>query len=142
MMVISLLIGLVAVALLLPTASDLLSLARIATGRRRRAITPAEELPRLLFLVPAHNEELLIESCVRSLVGMRYPATCYSVVVIADNCTDRTSPLARAAGARCLERHDQALPGKPRAIDRKSTRLNSSHGYISYAVFCLKKKTK
>src|SRR2546422_8288805 len=28
-------------------------------------------------------------------------------------------------------------PGPP---DRKSTRLNSSHGYISYAVFCLKKK--
>src|SRR5687768_18241753 len=27
-----------------------------------------------------------------------------------------------------------------RGIDRKSTRLNSSHGYISYAVFCLKKK--
>src|SRR2546422_8819252 len=27
-----------------------------------------------------------------------------------------------------------------RAEDRKSTRLNSSHGYISYAVFCLKKK--
>src|SRR5205809_2091598 len=26
-------------------------------------------------------------------------------------------------------------------IDRKSTRLNSSHGYISYAVFCLKKKS-
>src|SRR3989449_1934517 len=31
---------------------------------------------------------------------------------------------------------DQPLP------DRKSTRLNSSHGYISYAVFCLKKKKK
>src|SRR2546422_2603104 len=30
---------------------------------------------------------------------------------------------------------------EPRA-DRKSTRLNSSHGYISYAVFCLKKKKK
>src|SRR2546422_4222734 len=27
-----------------------------------------------------------------------------------------------------------------RPVDRKSTRLNSSHGYISYAVFCLKKK--
>src|SRR3989449_7354009 len=26
------------------------------------------------------------------------------------------------------------------SLDRKSTRLNSSHGYISYAVFCLKKK--
>src|SRR2546422_6958891 len=32
-------------------------------------------------------------------------------------------------------RHDEA-----RVEDRKSTRLNSSHGYISYAVFCLKKK--
>src|SRR2546422_3287530 len=30
--------------------------------------------------------------------------------------------------------------GSPGATDRKSTRLNSSHGYISYAVFCLKKK--
>src|SRR2546422_4290679 len=29
----------------------------------------------------------------------------------------------------------------PADLDRKSTRLNSSHGYISYAVFCLKKKT-
>src|SRR5687768_17760301 len=37
-------------------------------------------------------------------------------------------------------------PEQPRlvgiALDRKSTRLNSSHGYISYAVFCLKKKKK
>src|SRR2546429_7134870 len=31
-------------------------------------------------------------------------------------------------------------PCPPRPRDRKSTRLNSSHGYISYAVFCLKKK--
>src|SRR2546422_6107420 len=29
-----------------------------------------------------------------------------------------------------------------RKADRKSTRLNSSHGYISYAVFCLKKKNR
>src|SRR5205809_1460432 len=31
---------------------------------------------------------------------------------------------------------------EPWRRDRKSTRLNSSHGYISYAVFCLKKKTR
>src|SRR2546429_6257715 len=30
----------------------------------------------------------------------------------------------------------------PVMVDRKSTRLNSSHGYISYAVFCLKKKKR
>src|SRR2546422_5899251 len=41
-------------------------------------------------------------------------------------------PLRQRAGGRS---------GRPRRRpDRKSTRLNSSHGYISYAVFCLKKK--
>src|SRR2546422_1092357 len=36
----------------------------------------------------------------------------------------------------------RAAPPRGFAGDRKSTRLNSSHGYISYAVFCLKKKKK
>src|SRR2546422_6158194 len=35
-----------------------------------------------------------------------------------------------------------AIPRTAFLGDRKSTRLNSSHGYISYAVFCLKKKKK
>src|SRR2546422_3612345 len=35
-----------------------------------------------------------------------------------------------------------AVMNDVRPGDRKSTRLNSSHGYISYAVFCLKKKKK
>src|SRR5687768_9786252 len=38
-----------------------------------------------------------------------------------------------------IDRRRVALRNQTRA-DRKSTRLNSSHGYISYAVFCLKKK--
>src|SRR5205809_6876062 len=37
-------------------------------------------------------------------------------------------------GLRCRDRRLRVT------LDRKSTRLNSSHGYISYAVFCLKKK--
>src|SRR2546422_2362765 len=39
-----------------------------------------------------------------------------------------------------LRRRDAALRHPRARVDRKSTRLNSSHGYISYAVFCLKKK--
>src|SRR4051812_49566950 len=53
------------------------------------------------------------------------------------------------AGAPCLQAGPQCLPGAPRrpgsalyVRDRKSTRLNSSHMSISYAVFCLKKKKK
>src|SRR2546429_3351926 len=56
---------------------------------------------------------------------------------------------SRAAG-RCREQRARNLASETwyrarrrssRTGDRKSTRLNSSHGYISYAVFCLKKKT-
>src|SRR2546422_6975087 len=36
----------------------------------------------------------------------------------------------------------KGAPDAGKVIDRKSTRLNSSHGYISYAVFCLKKKNQ
>src|SRR2546429_6862182 len=43
---------------------------------------------------------------------------------------------------RCLEHLLQQQAGRWNLEDRKSTRLNSSHGYISYAVFCLKKKKK
>src|SRR2546422_6803640 len=76
----------------------------------------------------------------------------------------RGRPAGQAApeGARLLERRPTrrgpvlqrerlpapvplCLAGRPdpdlRQPDRKSTRLNSSHGYISYAVFCLKKKS-
>src|SRR2546422_7672161 len=38
--------------------------------------------------------------------------------------------------------HGALLVDRDATLDRKSTRLNSSHGYISYAVFCLKKKKK
>src|SRR3712207_7752115 len=43
---------------------------------------------------------------------------------------------------RCGEddRHGLRVDGPDDAVDRKSTRLNSSHANISYAVFCLKKK--
>src|SRR2546429_5553774 len=40
------------------------------------------------------------------------------------------------------EEFSMCMRATKRARDRKSTRLNSSHGYISYAVFCLKKKKK
>src|SRR5260221_5908896 len=42
--------------------------------------------------------------------------------------------------SRAVEQLDCGLQGFRCALDRKSTRLNSSHTVISYAVFCLKKK--
>src|SRR2546427_8115113 len=48
----------------------------------------------------------------------------------------------RVGGLRVPGWRDGAEERGPHAADRKSTRLNSSHSQISYAVFCLKKKKK
>src|SRR5256885_5896360 len=62
---------------------------------------------------------------------------------------DLVQPVGSRDGGRDLrQRVDQAIRAVPVALiarefqDRKSTRLNSSHLVISYAVFCLKKKNK
>jgi cellulose synthase/poly-beta-1,6-N-acetylglucosamine synthase-like glycosyltransferase len=102
-----------ALVLLLPTLSDLWSLAGLRRPAPRR---PPIHLPRILALVPAHNEALLIEGTVRSLLAQDYPRDRWRVLVVADNCTDDTAVRARAAGAECLERNDLERRGKPHAI--------------------------
>src|SRR5690349_22456953 len=59
-----------------------------------------------------------------------------------DTCRVLVSPADRAQQtAQALNRKFKTVPElAPGATDRKSTRLNSSHVEISYAVFCLKKK--
>src|SRR2546429_1724854 len=57
-------------------------------------------------------------------------------VVRGDDVADDADTVGRAVHGRGASHVGE----RPR--DRKSTRLNSSHGYISYAVFCLKKKKK
>src|SRR5689334_24519142 len=85
----------------------------------------------------------------RSLVPLEHPAEGLLGVRVVPG--HRVADLldAQVAG-RVQQAHDQAglalglLPGHAsdasRSRDRKSTRLNSSHSSISYAVFCLKKK--
>lgn len=102
------------VLLWLPPFSELLCL--LARRRVGRSPSPSGEVPRLLFLVPAHNEELMIAGCVRSVLDMSYPADARQVVVIADNCTDATGRIAAEQGAESLVRVDPDFAGKPRAI--------------------------
>jgi len=116
MILLSIALGILAAILLLPSLSDAVSVARVV----RRGPVPrpnsGTQTPRFLFLVPAHNEELLLPACLVSLRTMRYPSDRVDVVVVADNCTDRTAVIAQVAGVRCLVRHAPADPGKPRAI--------------------------
>ena len=80
-------------------------------------------LPRLIVLVPAHNESEFIARCVRSLCDQSYPANQYRVVVIADNCTDSTASLAVAAGAEVMVRSDLEHRGKGQALRWAMDRL-------------------
>src|SRR3989449_3475489 len=94
---------------------------------------------RLVLLVPALLATPLAAQSVRDRLEGRVPAeaiaTIDSLVQVAAQDSLPTEPLVQKAlegGAKHV--------AAPRVVDRKSTRLNSSHGYISYAVFCLKKK--
>lgn len=116
MILLSLVLGALAVVLLAPTLSDLLSVIRVLGRRAAPTPIPPAEPPRFLLLVPAHDEELLLPTCIASLQRLRYPPDRLEIVVIADNCHDDTAAIARAAGIRCLERHAPEDPGKPRAI--------------------------
>jgi 1,2-diacylglycerol 3-beta-glucosyltransferase len=106
--------GVVAV-LWLPALSELLSLFGRGRGVAMLGLSNGE-VPRLLFLVPAHEEELLIAGCVRSLFDMTYPPASRRIIVIADNCSDQTARIARDEGAETLIRADPRAPGKPQAI--------------------------
>ena len=72
--------------------------------------------PRLIVLVPAHNEEGLIRRCVDSLTCQIYPARLRRIVVIADNCTDATATEAIGAGVGVMIRNDLTRAGKGRAL--------------------------
>src|SRR5947208_11313307 len=68
------------------------------------------------------------------------------VAIVRARCPGRAHDVSRAriarprAGLGGIARARRGMARRARLTDRKSTRLNSSHQIISYAVFCLKKK--
>src|SRR3712207_8418747 len=92
------------------------------------------------------------------LVRIQFAATSARIDRPICNTGETLWPPSQARGLRCLLARFGGRPGRARSFqnmakdanrltvcskkDRKSTRLNSSHANISYAVFCLKKKKK
>jgi cellulose synthase/poly-beta-1,6-N-acetylglucosamine synthase-like glycosyltransferase len=83
-----------------------------------RPVLPVSTRPpaRFAIVIPAHDEETTITDVVECCRSMDYPADRFDVFVIADNCSDRTAEIARAAGACVLERNDPAARGKGYAL--------------------------
>jgi cellulose synthase/poly-beta-1,6-N-acetylglucosamine synthase-like glycosyltransferase len=91
-----------------------------------RQTTPIRDEPttRFAILVPAHNEERLIATTLRSLLRTDYPDDLFEVHVVADHCTDQTAEIVRAAGIEVHEHIDPEPPGKGPALAWLRSRLD------------------
>jgi cellulose synthase/poly-beta-1,6-N-acetylglucosamine synthase-like glycosyltransferase len=105
---------------------------------RARARHVASDLPstRFALLIPAHNEEVLLGATLASLAEQAYPRDRYQVIVIADNCTDRTAEVARSAlGVWVYERNDTSNRGKGQALRWGFERLQANgHVFDAYVI--------
>lgn len=91
----------------------------------QRAAASDDRPPRFLCLTAAHNEEKVIAEHIRSLQAMQYRKNRYDIVVLADNCTDRTPQIAKRQGAIVWERHNLYDRGKGHALQwALSTKAN------------------
>lgn len=77
-------------------------------------ISSAAENPKIAVLIPAHDEASIISRNIAMLVSGVPAGT--QILVVADNCSDDTALLARAAGAEVVERADQEQRGKGYAL--------------------------
>ncbi|HSM21181.1 MAG TPA: glycosyltransferase family 2 protein, partial [Rubrivivax sp.] len=126
-------LGALALALTLPGSVYLATLTAAAAWPVRRKNTGAAAAalaPRLVIVVPAHNESLGLLRTLRSLQREVASDTRTRIVVVADNCSDNTADVARSAGVEVLERHDDARRGKGHALRYAFDTLNDADGFI------------
>ncbi len=117
----------------------------VLSWRPRLPLGP-EVPPSFDIVVPAHNEAAGIASTVKSLLALDWPQDKRRVVVVADNCSDDTAALARAAGATVLERQSATEKGKGYALqyafDRLATTPSGPQGGEADAVVVVDADTR
>jgi cellulose synthase/poly-beta-1,6-N-acetylglucosamine synthase-like glycosyltransferase len=109
------LIVLIALALPAGVACLYLLVQTLMSGELPAVARSSRQL-RFDVVVPAHNESAAIAKTISNLRQLDWPAEQYRIVVVADNCTDATATIARAAGVTALERHDTTRRGKGYAL--------------------------
>jgi 1,2-diacylglycerol 3-beta-glucosyltransferase len=88
----------------------------LASMAKNRSTFPVGRFLKFAVVIPAHNEEDGIEMTMRSVMNIEYPRERFAVVVIADNCSDKTADKARAMGGTVMERNDPLVRGKGHAL--------------------------
>ena len=93
---------------------------------------------KFLAIIPAHNEEAVVGNLIESLQKQNYPKNKYDIIVIADNCTDKTKEVAESYGVKIFERHEED-PAKRTKGDALRLLLNTllSDPKMDYDAFCV-----
>ncbi len=95
-----------------------------------------EKNNKFMAIIPAHNEETVIENLIRSLKNQNYPKELYDIYVIADNCTDNTATIAKNAGAIVYERFDSMHKTKGAALNWfLAQKIEENAEYDAFCVF-------
>jgi cellulose synthase/poly-beta-1,6-N-acetylglucosamine synthase-like glycosyltransferase len=117
-----------AILLLIPVSLGLAyqTLLCVAASFYRGSEGTATSMRRFLFLVPAHDEEVVLDYLLESIKAISYPQDKIQTVVVADNCTDSTAEVAERGGALTLQRTDPGHRGKAYAIDWAMDQLRSA----------------
>ncbi|MFK0310286.1 glycosyltransferase family 2 protein [Pseudomonas sp. NPDC090233] len=114
MTLLSWLLGALALLVLLPVLVLLIQVLLACLPARPAPMLKGAR-PRVAVLVPAHNEASVIASALATIRPQLVEGD--RLLVVADNCSDDTAVLARAAGAEVIERQDAHLRGKGYALD-------------------------
>jgi cellulose synthase/poly-beta-1,6-N-acetylglucosamine synthase-like glycosyltransferase len=102
-------------------------------SRAPPALAPSSRRQHFDVIVPAHNEAAVIQRVLASLRQLDWPADGMRLMVVADNCSDATAELARAAGALVLERFDTRRRGKGHALEL-AFQASKDHGWADAVV--------
>lgn len=89
-----------------------------------------EEKIKTAVLIPAHNERVYIERCIKSIKDSYLNGDEVDIVVIADNCTDDTGDRALSFGAKVLVRNNLEKKGKGYALNYAFSQLKDYDLYI------------
>lgn len=124
------LIASAALGLALPGSLYLATLTAAALRSPRVAAVASLAAPRLVIVVPAHDEAAGLPRTLRSLQQDIAGDALTRIVVVADNCSDDTAAVARAFGVQVLERHDLAHRGKGFALRHAFETLHDADAFI------------
>lgn len=112
-----------------------LCLLTLASWFHRARKNQSAPLMRMGVIVPAHNEELQIRKTIQDIQQTEYPAELLEIIVIADNCADRTAVEAAATGVTVIQRDVPDKKGKGQALDWFFSTCSSVYRHLDCIVF-------